>query len=225
MRTGTVVAAAALIAGGVATPSWAQDSFAVSDLQVTPVLADYPYQPVLDGSVNDGSLELVSDPDDCSITGLESHGDFGGNGIYAEKGCGGAKITFKVTRNSDVAYAFAGASARATATYGCVNKQGKTRELFTTRQTLPGKVGLFEIPFVLPGDNALGVHITSPLETVACRKSENPAELSLTVDHVVVTISAGADYGAIAPVEVHDLPGSWSVSLPLPSRPGHAPTT
>lgn len=224
MRLRTALIAAALLTTGMATGSSAADAYGVTAVHVTPVLADFPYDPVLDGTVYPSGGDEVEDTDDCTISRFEDRGDFRGLGVYSATGCGGARITFDV-RSTRKQTSYAGVSGRTTATYGCVNVHNHhTRELFTTGRTLVGDDGVDDIPIVAPGVSSLGFHTLNRLETVTCRRPEQPAQLSLTVDQVVVSVYPDSSYSA-ANAEVHRVPGAWSarLSLPAPCGPHKGP--
>jgi len=189
---------------GVA-PASAADRYTVTDPEVTPVLADFPYDPVLDGST-----EFDDDPGDCSVTGLEER-RFEGDGVYAATGCGGIKMRVVISGGENSPNALASLSATATATYGCVHpKNGHVKRSFTRTGRVQGRDSSHEVPYVYDYPTPIGAYHLFPLESLKCSGKWMPEQLSITVSDLVVTIES--DDGS-APDEAHAIPGTWRVWL------------
>jgi hypothetical protein len=186
-------------------PASAVDRYIITDPEVTPVLADYPYDPVLDGSSG-----FDDDPGDCSITGFEER-LLEGDGVYGATGCGGIKMRVVISGGESTPNAQAYLSARAAATYGCVHsKNGHIKPLVTRTARVQGRHSVYEIPYVYDFPTAIGAYHLFPLESLNCNGKWTPAQLSITVTDFVVTIVS--DDGS-EPNEVHAIPGTWSVAL------------
>lgn len=222
MRTRIVVVStvAAMLAGGLAAPpaAAAEELWEVSEPVVTPVLADDPYTPVLQGPDAPGDPGS-GDPSDCVISGYENRGADGTNGVRYATGCGG--VLMRVTIGSDVEGidGVARMGITATSTYGCVHaRSGRTRTVLTATHRLPGLVNTYEIPVVHPPPSQLSAFSLLPLETVHCRRMERPSHLATTVSNLAVSIEPFS--GGTA--EVHQVPGTWTVQRPAaPRRGGH----
>ena len=204
-RFGLVGLIAALTGALLGSPASAADRYSITEVEVTPVLADFPYDPVLDGST-----ESDDDPGDCSITGFEDR-LLEGNGVYGATGCGGIKMRVVISGGENSPNALAYLSARASATYGCVHsKNGRTKRSFTRTTRIQGRDSGHEVPFVYDYPTPIGAYHLFPLESVKCNGKWIPAQLSITVTRLVVTIKS---YDGTAPDEVHAIPGSWSLAL------------
>jgi hypothetical protein len=203
----TLVGLVSLLTGALlnGAPASAADRYTITDSEVTPVLADYPYEPVLDGST-----ESDDDPGDCSITGFEER-LFEGNGVYAATGCGGIKMRVVITGGQSSPNALAFLSATVSATYGCVHaKTGHIKRSFTRTGRVTGQDSGHEIPYVYDYPTPIGAYHLFPLESLKCNGKWTPAQLSITVTNFVVTIDSD---DASVPDEVHAIPGTWSASL------------
>ncbi len=180
---------------------------------VTPVLADDPYTPVLEGpDWEDGNT------DDCSITGFEHRRVTGEHGPGLATGCGG--VVMQVTTGSDLpdASGLAVMSATTTSTYGCVHpRTGRARTTLIRTADVTGRWGTFEIPQVGSTSGPLSAYHLLPLETLSCRGKERPSHLSLTVTDLSVSIEPLSQAG---PVETHDVPGTWTVQRPVAKQAG-----
>jgi hypothetical protein len=187
------------------SPASGAERYVVTDVEVTPVLADYPYDPVLDGST-----EFSDDPGDCSITGNEDH-RLEGDGVYAATGCGGIKMRVVISGGESSPNALAYLSAKAKATYGCVHvKNGRTKRSFTRRGRVQGQDSGLEVPFLYDYPTTIGAYHLFPLESLKCKGKWTPAMLSITVTNFVVTIES---YDGSQPDEVHAIAGTWSAAL------------
>lgn len=217
MRTNLVTSTllTALAAAGIAAAPAAAaegDAWSVTDPLVTPVLADYPYDPVLEGPDWEGG-----DPTDCSITGYENRAD-ASTALRNATGCGGVLMQVTIAGADESAQGLATMSATATTTYGCVHpKTGRSRVVSSRTSEVHGRWGTFEIPLVsgTAGGRLYAYHLF-PLETVQCRGVEQPAQLSITVTDLVVSIEPFDQPG---PTETQALPGSWDAQLALPEHP------
>jgi hypothetical protein len=178
---------------------------------VTPVLADYPYAPVLRGG--DRDLD-VDDAHDCSVTGYETRAS-DGNGVYAATGCGGTRLQVTVRKSADAAPGYVQTAATTTARYGCVNEAThKSRVVLTRTARVVGQVGVFETPVAELDEQALGSYSVLPLETVACKARERAAQLGVTVTGLTVSVYPTPDT-SLAPSEVHAVAGTWTATLPV----------
>lgn len=196
---GSVAVLVGVVLGGPSAS--AANRYSITDVEVTAVLADFPYDPVLDGST-----ESEDDPGDCSITGFEDR-LLEGDGVYAATGCGGIKMRVVVSGGENSPDALAYLSATATATYGCVHtKNGKTKRSFTRSARIQGRDSGHEIPFVYDTPTPIGAYHLFPLEAVKCKGPWKPAQLSISVTNFVVTIES---YDGSEPDEVHAIPGTW----------------
>lgn len=211
--TGTASAAVPAGATGAAlvAAATAPADFSISAATVTPVLADYPYTPVLRGGDRDLDID---DPHDCSVTGYETRAA-DGQGVYAATGCGGARLQVTVAKSAGAAAGYVQTTATTTARYGCVNEAThRSRVVLTRTARVVGQVSVFETPFAEFDSNELGSYTVLPLETVGCRARERAAQLGVTVSGLTVSIYPTPDT-TLTPGEVHAVPGTWTATLPL----------
>ena len=203
------VAAAALLSS--ASPA-AADGYAITDVDITPVLADAPYEPVLVGDAGEDG-----DPSDCSITGFEE-GLVGVAHLGAATGCGGIGFELLVTPPAGADAVVARPRATATATYGCVHpRTGRTRTTLVRTGEVTGYSGVFVIPVVDREPTELSAYALFTPEDVDCRGKERPAQLSITVEDLEVTLEPFTTSG---PTQVVEVPGRWTVEAAPASRPG-----
>jgi hypothetical protein len=194
--------------------------FDVGNPQVLPVLANYPYDPVLVGPhANEPGLFPAGDPDDCTFTrgGAEDR-TFGGDRVGLVRGCGAVRLQADAVPTGPGAPALYGMQATATVDYGCVNvHNGRVRTVATRTDVIGADRSSLEIPIADPSlaRSRLNGAAMLPRQDVVCRKAEQPAQLRVRVTDFVVTVTAAFGSGA---TEVHALPGSWSAELALPPR-------
>jgi hypothetical protein len=213
-----VVTAAPAAASAAVPPSTtaaattaAAAAFSVAASTVTPVLADYPYTPVLRGGDRDLDLD---DPRDCSVTGYETRAA-DGQGVYAATGCGGARLQLTVAKSPDAAPGYVQTTATTTARYGCVNEATRrTRVVLTRTAHVVGQVSVFETPYAESSSTVLGSYTVLPLETVPCKARERAAQLGVTVSGLTVSVYPTPDT-TLAPSEVHTVAGTWTATLPV----------
>lgn len=196
-------------------------AFSVAASTVTPVLADYPYSPVLRGGDRDLDID---DAHDCSVTGYETRAA-DGQGVYASTGCGGARLQVTVAKSPDAAPGYVQTTVTTTARYGCVNEATrKSRVVLTRTAHVVGQVSVFETPYAEFDSTALGSYTVLPLETVACKARERAAQLGVTVSGLTVSVFPTPDT-TLAPSEVHAVPGTWTATLPVAAAAVRASTT
>lgn len=215
---------APLLAGALVAPG-AQAAetgalFTVTDPQVVPVLANYPYDPVVVGlHADEPALFPAGDRNDCTFTrgGAEDR-TFAGDRVALVRGCGAVRLEADASGQGTPAVYIM--QATATVDYGCVNTHsGRVRTVATRTDVVVADRSSLEIPLLDPslGRSRLSGAAMLPRQEVVCRKPERPAQLRVRVTDFVVTVTADFGRGA---TEVHVLPGSWSTELVLPAPHG-----
>jgi hypothetical protein len=133
----------------------------------------------------------------------------------------------RVAVGSDVAdlSGLAYMSATTTSTYGCVHRPG-TDHAHPHRRDHGAAGATFGVPSVNSTPSMLAAYQLLPLQTVTCRGSERPSHLSLTVTDLSVSLTVTdlsvsiEPFSQAGPVEVHELPGTWTVQRSTAQKPG-----
>lgn len=200
-----VAVGCAVIASGVGPVSAAEPpAFTAIDLTVQLAVGISPYRPVLEDVGQDPYYESS---DDCTISGRELL--FGAN-LGNVRGCGGIQIDATlhnlVLPGDPDAQWRGGAIGTVSRRYGCVDKATGNRRVTLVRSTRQSIDNGSRDPVLFPGQesNWLPTIWTSPLEKVTCRTSEDPAQLSIKLCHLVLT--ATNDEGVVLRFPVA---GTW----------------
>lgn len=197
----TAVAAVTL----VATPAQAATTYDLSGVTVTPVLADDPYTPALDGTDQYGD----GDPGDCTISGVEVYEA----SATMAAGCGGADVAMTITENGDEPIDYVGGTVTLARTFACTSvKMHKERARFTATSTTG--FGLSTGEYFLP-DNATTsrlMYAIAPLATPKCNKHEKPAMVALTLSNLTIQIIRDDGNGNRTIAASFPQTGSWTVA-------------
>lgn len=211
MRTTSTLVGLSLAIGAagalLAPTASAADVLQVSDVVVTPVLANAPYAPVADAALLASGL---GDPGDCAVTGYEDRAALDGRGVYAAAGCGGARV--QLVLQSTAVSGFVAATATATHRYGCVNdRTGRTRTAQSVTTRVVGQKSGYEQSYA-PADvaTAHGFAAILPAQKVACRRGERAVQTSVSLSNLSVSVTP---YAPAGPAHVQQVPGTWSVQL------------
>ena len=205
--TAGVVALGAAVAAVmfVATPAQAATTYSISGVTVTPVLANDPYAPLVDGTDEHGD----GDAGDCTISGVEVYEA----SATMAAGCGGVDVAVAITKHGDELFDHVGGTVTLTRTFVCTSdRTHKQRRRSTATSTTGFALSVGE--YFLHDDATTHrlMHAVAPLTQLRCNKHEKATMLALTVSDLTIQVVRDDGNGGRTIAASFPQTGTWTVA-------------